>query len=96
MSVWLNQFVRILGIGYDPWKSQEVINMLAASGAGNVIKGIRQTYGTFTTPIGYGSCAVFLLFVGRLDVYFGSHEVEDVNGRFNQSHDFVHGLVGHR
>ena len=47
----LNQFVRILGIGYDPWKSQEVINMLAASGASNVIKGIRQTYGTFTAPV---------------------------------------------
>ena len=49
--LWLNQFVRILGIGYDPWKSQEVINMLSASGAGNVIKGIRQTYGTFTAPV---------------------------------------------
>lgn len=49
--LWLNQFVRILGIGYDPWKSQEVINMLAASGAGNVIKGVRQTYGTFTAPV---------------------------------------------
>ena len=49
--LWLNQFVRILGIGYDPWKSQEVINMLAASGAGNVIRGIRQTYGTFTAPV---------------------------------------------
>ena len=49
--LWLNQFVRILGIGYDPWKSQEVINMLAAAGAGNAIKGIRQTYGTFTAPV---------------------------------------------
>lgn len=47
----LNQRVRILGIGYDPWKSQEVINMLAASGAGAVIKGVRQTYGTFTAPV---------------------------------------------
>ena len=43
--------VRILGIGYDPWKSQEVINMLSASGAGNVIKSVRQTYGTFTAPV---------------------------------------------
>lgn len=49
--LYLNQHVRILGIGYDPWKSQEVINMLAASGAGNVITGIRQTYGTFTAPV---------------------------------------------
>lgn len=49
--LYLNTVVRILGIGYDPWKSQEVINMLAASGAGNVIKGVRQTYGTFTAPV---------------------------------------------
>lgn len=47
----LNQHVRILGIGYDPWKSQEVINMLSASGAGNVIKGVKQTYGNFTAPV---------------------------------------------
>lgn len=47
----LNQCVRILGIGYDPWKSQEIINMLAAVGAGGVIKGVRQTYGTFTAPV---------------------------------------------
>lgn len=49
--LYLNRHVRVLGIGYDPWKSQEVINMLAASGAGNVIKGVRQTYGTFTAPV---------------------------------------------
>ena len=47
----LKQCARILGIGYDPWKSQEVINMLAASGAENVIKGVRQTYGNFTAPV---------------------------------------------
>jgi phage terminase large subunit-like protein len=47
----LNKVVRILGIGYDPWKSQEVINMLAASGAGNVLRGVKQTYGTFTAPV---------------------------------------------
>ena len=47
----LNQHVRILGIGYDPWKSQEVINMLSASGAGNVIKGVKQAYGNFTAPV---------------------------------------------
>lgn len=49
--LYLNTVVRILGIGYDPWKSQEVINMLAASGAGGVLKGVRQTYGTFTAPV---------------------------------------------
>lgn len=47
----LNKFVRILGIGYDPYKSQEVINMLAASGAAGVLKGVKQTYGNFTAPV---------------------------------------------
>ena len=46
-----NKKVRILNIGYDPWKSQEVINMLSASGAANVVKGVRQTYGNFTAPV---------------------------------------------
>lgn len=49
--LYLNDHVRILGIGYDPWKSQDVINMLSASGAGNVIKGVKQTYGNFTAPV---------------------------------------------
>lgn len=49
--LYLNKVVRILGIGYDPWKSQEVINMLAASGADNVLAGVRQTYGNFTAPV---------------------------------------------
>lgn len=49
--LYLNTVVRILGIGYDPWKSQEVINMLAASGAGNVLSPVRQTYGNFTAPV---------------------------------------------
>lgn len=47
----LNDRVRILGIGYDPWKSQEVINMLAAAGADNVLCGVRQSYGNFTAPV---------------------------------------------
>ena len=49
--LYLNKIVRILGIGYDPWKSQEVINMLAASGANNVLSGVKQTYGNFTAPV---------------------------------------------
>ncbi|WP_290090289.1 terminase TerL endonuclease subunit [uncultured Duncaniella sp.] len=49
--LYLNKVVRILGIGYDPWKSQEVINMLAASGADNVLMGVKQTYGNFTAPV---------------------------------------------
>lgn len=50
--LYLNKFVRILGIGYDQWKSQEVINMLAASGADNVLTVVKQTYGYFTAPVG--------------------------------------------
>lgn len=49
--LWLNDRVRILGIGYDPWKSQEMINMLATAGASNVLTGVRQTYGNFTAPV---------------------------------------------
>lgn len=49
--LYLNTVVRILGIGYDPWKSQEVVNMLAASGADNVLAGVKQTYGNFTAPV---------------------------------------------
>lgn len=49
--LWVNRFVRLLSVGYDPWKSQEVVNMLAASGAGNVLTGVRQTYGYFTAPV---------------------------------------------
>ena len=49
--LYLNKVVRILGIGYDPYKSLEVVNMLAASGAENVLAGVRQTYGNFTAPV---------------------------------------------
>lgn len=47
----MNERVRILRIGYDPWKSQEVVNMLAASKARNVLQGVKQTYGNFTAPV---------------------------------------------
>lgn len=49
--LYLNTVTRVLGIGYDPYKSQEVVNMLAAAGAADVLKGIRQTYGNFTAPV---------------------------------------------
>ena len=45
----VNKYVRILGVGYDPWKSQEVVNMLAAAGA--EVIGVRQSYGNFTAPV---------------------------------------------
>ncbi len=49
--LWLNKFIRILCIGYDQWKSQEVVNMLAASGADKVLTPVKQTYGNFTAPV---------------------------------------------
>ena len=49
--LYLNQHVQVLGVGYDPWKSQEMINMLAAAGGRNVLKGVKQTYGNFTAPV---------------------------------------------
>lgn len=49
--LYLNSVARILQIGYDPWKNLEVINMLAAAGAVNVLVGVRQTYGNFTAPV---------------------------------------------
>lgn len=47
----LNRYIRTLGIGYDGWKSLDVVNMLEASGAGPVLKVIKQTYGNFTAPV---------------------------------------------
>ena len=46
-----NGALRIVGIGYDPYKSKQAVNMLQASGAGGVLKGIRQTYGEFTGAV---------------------------------------------
>lgn len=46
----LNTKVEIVGIGYDSYKSHEIVNMLAASGASSVLTAVRQTYGTFTAP----------------------------------------------
>lgn len=49
--MYLNKVARILSIGYDQWKSQEVINMLANAGADNVLCAVKQTYGNFTAPV---------------------------------------------
>lgn len=43
--------VRILNIGYDPYKSMEFVNMMGASGAKKVLQPIKQTYGIFTSPV---------------------------------------------
>ncbi len=52
--LWLNDQCTILGIGYDPWKSQQMVNQLRAhpmaSGVDNVLREVRQSYGYFTAP----------------------------------------------
>lgn len=41
----------ILNIGYDPYKSLDFVNTMAASGARKVLVPVKQTYGTFTSPV---------------------------------------------
>ena len=43
--------IRILNIGYDPYKSMEFVNMMGASGAKKVLQPIKQTYGTLASPV---------------------------------------------
>ena len=43
--------IRGLNIGDDPYKSMEFVNMMGASGAKKVLQPIKQTYGTFTSPV---------------------------------------------
>lgn len=52
-----NEYLRILQIGYDSYKSQQVVNALASaiSAQGgvpdNVLRAVPQTYGAFTSPV---------------------------------------------
>lgn len=43
--------LRIAGIGYDAYKSQECVNMLGAAGFRPVLRAVPQTYGAFTSPV---------------------------------------------
>ncbi len=47
----LSRHVRLLRIGYDPYKSQEVVNMLGSAGGHGALTPVRQTYGNFTSPV---------------------------------------------
>lgn len=50
----MNKYVRILKVGYDSWKSTEMINELAntiGALAPNVLTPIAQTYGPFNAPV---------------------------------------------
>ncbi len=49
--VWLSRKAGILGIGYDPWKSRDVVNMLATVGGEETLTPVRQTYGEFTSAV---------------------------------------------
>lgn len=44
-------YLQILGIGYDPYKSAEFVNLLSAAAGGDYVTPIKQTYGTFTSPV---------------------------------------------
>jgi len=52
-----NEHLRILQIGYDSYKSQEVVNALASAIASeggspdNTLRAVPQTYGAFTSPV---------------------------------------------
>lgn len=46
-----NKYLQIFAIGYDPYRSLEFVNMLSASGAKSVLFPVKQTYGTFTSPV---------------------------------------------
>lgn len=46
----LNNGHRVIAIGYDPAKSKETTNMLAAAGAASVLRPVRQSYMEFTAP----------------------------------------------
>ena len=43
--------LRIIRIGYDPYKSQELVNILSTVGARNVLTPYSQTHGSFNLPV---------------------------------------------
>ncbi|MGL5262210.1 MAG: terminase TerL endonuclease subunit, partial [Bacteroides sp.] len=46
-----NQYVKILQIGYDPYKSLEFVNRMSALGNKKSLVPVSQLYGTFTSPV---------------------------------------------
>jgi phage terminase large subunit-like protein len=49
--VSMSKKLNILQIGYDPYKSNEFVNMLGSMGNGKALVGVSQTYGNFTSPV---------------------------------------------
>lgn len=46
-----NAVLKILQIGYDPYKSSDFVNLMAASSAKGIVAPVKQTYGAFTAPV---------------------------------------------
>ena len=46
-----DRHLQLLGLGYDPYKSMEFVNLMQAAGAKNILQPVKQTYGTFTSPV---------------------------------------------
>lgn len=51
--IWLNQKVRVIFVGYDRYKADELINVFKAShaGASRALREVSQLYGNFTAPV---------------------------------------------
>lgn len=46
-----SKIVKIIRIGYDSYKSQELVNILASSGGRDQLLPFSQTYGNFNLPV---------------------------------------------
>ncbi|OAV63412.1 Phage terminase-like protein, large subunit [Bacteroidales bacterium Barb4] len=60
----------ILKIGYDPFKSIEFTNMLAALGGGEYLQPVKQVYSTFTSP-----CEILEVSVSRKQISFATNPI---------------------
>lgn len=43
--------VKIIRIGYDAWKAQDLVNILSTAGGSGVLTPYKQTYGSFNLPV---------------------------------------------
>lgn len=47
----LKKYIYVVGVGYDPYKSRDFVNILSTVGYREVLRPVRQTLGTFTSPV---------------------------------------------
>lgn len=45
------KYLKILKVGYDPYKSREFVNILSAAAGSEYLQPVPQTYGAFTSPV---------------------------------------------